>query len=363
LSGKSENKYILRLFAVLLAALLMVLAGCGGGQTQPTQGKKEDPKEKGKPIKMVITHEVSTTHWKHGYMERYTKLVEERTGGRVKCELYPSSQLFSDRDAVAALGTGSVQMVWPVSVNVEPLNEAYGIINMPYTLTDEIMQKNPQFKSDLMKFLSAQVESKNIKVMGLIRTSNYIFIFKSRETTGPDDLKGLKIRVTGGQVVLDWLKEIGCSPIGMPASEMSTALTQGIIDGILTSPQGWVEIVGSAAKTGMDCGSLVISTYSALVDNKWWEGLPPDIQKILQDSFDELAADQWQYSIDEDRKAMEKAKNQLKAKVHNETKEDEALWLARTKPAIDRFAAKHPDAFKKFVDLNEKYGRKYPPVK
>ena len=315
-----------------------------------------------KPVKMVMTHEVSTTHFKQTMMVKYAKLVEERTGGKIKGEVYPGGQLYNDRDAIIALGTGAVQMTWPISANLEQINEAYGILNLPLCLEDEMMLKQPGFRSELTELLSSLVGGKNIRVMGLIRSASGVMCFGRKDVRTVEDLKGLKIRVTGGLTCLDWIKELGASPISMAASEMTTALSQGALDGIMTSPQGWSEIIGGAAKYGVDIKNFWPPTYSILIDKKFWDQQPNDIKKVLQSTMDEMSSEQWQYSIDEDMKAYEKLRNVTKVKVTVISDKDLAdKWLPKTKATFERFKAKFPAAYKSFVDLNAKYGRKYPP--
>ncbi len=314
------------------------------------------------PTKMIMTHEVSTTHFKQGMMVKYAKLVEERTGGKIKGEVYPGGQLYNDRDALVALGTGAVQMTWPISANLEQVNEGYGILNLPMCLEDELMLKSPEFRAELNEILSSLVGGRNIRVMGLIRSASGVICFGKKDIRTPEQMKGTKIRVTGGLICLDWIKELGASPIGMAASEMTTALSQGALDGIMTSPQGWSEIIGSAAKYGVDIKNFWPPTYSVLIDQRFWDKQSNDVKKVLQGVMDEMSATQWQQSIDEDKKAYEKLRNVTKVKVTVVSDQELAeKWLPRTKPTFERFSKKFPAAYKSFVDLNAKYGRKYPP--
>ena len=308
------------------------------------------------PIKMVITHEIALTHWKHPLMEKYGKLVEERTKGRIKAELYPAGQLYSDKNAVAALGTGSVHMVWPVTVNVESLVPAFALMNFPMFLEDELMLKNPQFKKDLNVMLSKLLAPKGIRLIGVLRTSEALCIFRKGITPKKViDLKGLKIRTTGGLVWLDIWKSLGVTAVGMPASEMAAALAQGVIDGIHTSPAGWSQMVGMAAPYALKQPDFYIATYQALVDDKWFRQLPQDIQEIMQGTLEELLNVQWQEGMDQDEKEL-KIMEKKGAKIHILTKEEiKKEWMPLCKPAFDNFSKRFPEAYKEAIALKAKY--------
>ena len=308
------------------------------------------------PVKMIITHEIALTHWKHPLMEKYGKLVEERTKGRIKAELYPAGQLYSDKNAVAALGTGGVHMVWPVTVNVESLVPAFALMNFPMFIEDELMLKNPQFKKDLREMLSKVLAPKNIRLMGVLRTSEAICIFRKGVTPKKViDLKGLKIRTTGGLVWLDIYKSLGVTAVGMPASEMAAALAQGVIEGIHTSPAGWSQMVGMAAPYALKQPDFYISTYQALVDDKWFRQLPQDIQEIMQGTLDELLNLQWQEGMDQDEKEL-KIMEKKGAKIHILSKEEiKKEWIPLCKPAFENFSKRFPEAYKEALALKAKY--------
>src|SRR5690554_6115339 len=88
---------------------------------------------------LVITSEVAANHWKHEYIDQFKEAVYEKSNGGLNFISYPGAQLYSDSNALSALGTGSVHMVWPVSVRLEQLNQESGIISLPFVLSDEKM--------------------------------------------------------------------------------------------------------------------------------------------------------------------------------------------------------------------------------
>lgn len=308
------------------------------------------------PVKMIVTHEIALTHWKHPLMEKYCKLVEQRTNGKIKAELYPAGQLYADKAAVAALGTGAVHMTWPVTVNVESLVPAFALMNFPFFLEDDLMLKNPQFKKDLREMLSKLLAPKNVRLLGVVRTSEALCIFRKGITPKKvAQLKGLKLRTTGGLVWLDIFKAMGATAVGMPASEMAAALAQGVIDAIHTSPAGWSQMVGMAAPYALKTPDFYIATYEALVDDKWYRKLPQDVQAVLQGTLDELLAQQWQEGIHQDEKEL-KLMESKGAKIHTVSPQElKKEWLPLCKPAFENFSKRFPEAYKEAVALKAKY--------
>jgi len=314
-----------------------------------------------KKYKMIMTNEVSATHWKTGLMKDLAKTIEERSNGRIKVKLYNSSQLYTDRAAIKALGTGAVQMVWPVSVNVETLSQGYGIISMPFAINDKLVLDNPDFRKDLLKILSNSLGQEGIKVGGILRADELVFVFKDNQPKTPKEIKGLKVRVIGGQVLLDWVGELGLAPISMPATEFTTALSQGIIDGIHTSSDGWAKMIGDLGQYGLVVPDLIVITYSMLLDQKWFDNLPVDLQEIVTTAVDELASRQWAFSMEKTKIAYKKIKNEFKATVYRVPAKDIGTWGKKVNPSYKRFADKFPNIYENYIKLNQKYGRQWPP--
>lgn len=350
-----KTRFVLRLLCAF--SLLVLAAGCGGDK------KPGQPAQQGQSVyKLIMTHEVATTHWKHKYMEEYGKLVEQRTGGRVKVTLHPAGQLFTDKQAVESIGTGSVQSVWPVSVNVETVSEKYGVISLPFAVDEELMTTNPAFYRKLIDFLNTQVDHGRYKVLGLLRTCEGTFIFNKNKVRSPEEFKGLKIRTIGGQASLDMVQAFGASPASMPASEMSQALAQGVIDGINSSPSGWSEMIGSAGRHGLIIPKFQFLTYTVLFDAKWFDSLPQDIQKIMQDTLDEVLKKQWKESVELDNEALKKVREQFKSEIHIVPPRDIEPWARVSRPVIEKFAKKFPDTYQKYTELNKEFSRQWPRV-
>lgn len=254
---------------------------------------------------LVLPSEVAASHWKTKYMNQFADEVKKKTNGALNVKVFPGSQLYNDQDAMAALGTGSVQMVWPVAVRLETIDPRTGIINLPFAISDEMML-NRCFNDDLTKMISSYVEPRKLQVLGFLRTSDLMFTFKDRDVQKLEDMKGAKIRVTGGRVFQDVMKSFNTSPVSMAASEMSTALSQGAIDGVFTSPAGWAEMIGMTAKYAFYVPGMSVATYAVIVDKPWLDGLPAAQKKAVTDTIAEIGLRQWSEAIEEDKKLIQK---------------------------------------------------------
>lgn len=254
---------------------------------------------------LVLPSEVPASHWKTSYLNQFADEVKKRTSGALNVKVFPGAQLYNEQDAMAALGTGAVHMVWPLAARLETVEPRTGIINLPFMLNDELMQ-NRCFADGVSKLMSAYVEPRKLQVLGMLRTADLLFLFKTKDVHKLEDMKGSKVRVTGGKVFLDMIRSLNASPVSLPASEMSTALSQGAIDGVLSSPAGWSEIIGITAKYAWHVPGLATSTYAVVVDKSWFDALPADQRKAIVDTVDEIARRQWKEAMEADKKLIDK---------------------------------------------------------
>ena len=298
---------------------------------------------------LVLPSEVAATHWKTEYMNRFAEAVKKRTNGAVNVKVFPGGQLYNDQDAMAALGTGAVHMVWPLWVRLETLDPRTGIVNLPFAVSDEQMT-NACFSSGLTKVISSYVEPRNLQVLGFLRTADLMFVFKNKDAQKLEDLKGSKIRVTGGKVFLDTMRALNTSPVSMPASEMSTALSQGAIDGVFTSPAGWAEMIGMTAKYGWQVPGMSVAAYAVVVDKGWMDGLPAAHRTAIVERLAEVARTQWGEAIAADKKLLDKMKAQG-AIIRTANSAEIKRWRERAAPGTKTFTDKHPDVTQKMAEL------------
>lgn len=298
---------------------------------------------------LVLPSEVAASHWKTDYQNEFAEMVAERTGGEISVKVFPAGQLYNEQDALAALGTGAVHMVWPVSVRMESIAEETGIINLPFAVSDEQMSNNC-FAGGLSDLMSSYVEPRGLAILGLLRTSDLFFIFKDREVQKMEDLAGAKVRVTGGRVFLDTMSRLGISPVSMAASEMSTAMSQGAIDGVFSSPAGWAEMIGMTGQYGWYVPGFQLSMYAVVVDKAWFEGLSSEHQEAISGSISEISERQWIDAKAADEKLVEGMVDQG-AVFHVAEDGEMQRWRGLAEESSASFTQAHADVVAKMGEL------------
>ncbi|MDX9784796.1 MAG: TRAP transporter substrate-binding protein [Spirochaetia bacterium] len=183
-----------------------------------------------KPIvlRLAETHPQDYPTTKGDY--EFARLVEERSGGRIKIEVYYGSQLGQEKAVIEQVQFGAIDMtrvsISPVASFVPKLNA----FQMPYLYRDEAHQWKV-LKGDIGKNLLASLEPFGFIGLGWFEAGSRNFYNSKRPITKPEDLKGLKIRVQESELMMGLVSAFGAVPTPMAYGEVYSALQTGVVDG------------------------------------------------------------------------------------------------------------------------------------
>jgi C4-dicarboxylate-binding protein DctP len=206
--------------------------------------------------------------------------VEDASQGRIKVEIYPSCQLGCGKEGVEAVKTGSAQLALidaELSTFYPPIMATF----IPYLFPNEEVVlrfwQGPFF---------AELKKDIIKQAGLRILWADFWGFKSitnnrRPVKSPADMKGLKFRTQRTQLEIAMVEAFGAAATPIPWGELYTALQTKVVDGTF-QPQGAIreyklyEVLKyfTLDKHRMSCDWVV-------VDEKFFQSLPPDLRLIL----------------------------------------------------------------------------------
>ncbi|HUL94779.1 MAG TPA: TRAP transporter substrate-binding protein [Usitatibacter sp.] len=277
------------------------------------------------PIVIKFSHVVAEDTPKGKGALKFKQLAEERTKGKVKVEVYANSTLYKDKEEVEALQLGSVQMLAPSLAKFGPLGvKEFEVFDLPY-LFDNYDELHKVTRGPVGKSLLAKLEPKGI--IGLAYWDNgFKDMSANKPLRMPADFRGLKMRIQSSKVLDSQMRALGAVPQVMAFSEVYQALQTGVVDGTENPPSNlYTQKMHEVQKylTLSDHGYL---GYAVIVNKKFWDGLPPDIRKTL----DEAMADATKYADDiakeENDKALEAVKKSGRTQIITLTPDEKKAW-------------------------------------
>ena len=219
---------------------------------------------------------------------KYAELVAQRTGNRVKIDIYPATQLGSERDLVEGLQLGTVDLVVTSTGPLGGFVPRMFVVDLPFLFRDKThaykVLDGPIGKSLLEPFAAKGIMGLAFWENGFRNITNNV-----RPIEKPEDLRGIKIRTMENKIHLASFKAWGASPTPMAWGEVYTALQQKTIDGqenpiAIIYTAKLYEVQKYLALTGH-----FYSPSPLLMSLKAYNGLPGDIQKIMLDAAIECA--------------------------------------------------------------------------
>lgn len=184
-----------------------------------------------KDIKTLkLAHSLSQEHPVHKAMVYFAERVKEKSKGKLQIEIYPSSQLGSERQALELLQIGSLAMTKVSSAVMENFSPKLKVFGYPYLFRNR-EHRYKVFDSELGKQLLRDGEKYWLHGLTYFDAGSRSFYTKDTPISTPDDLKGLKIRVMPSPTAIKLVKSLGGSPTPVSWGELYTALQQGVVDG------------------------------------------------------------------------------------------------------------------------------------
>ncbi len=222
------KKHVLVL--VCLLVLFIALSGCGQGppQGEPEEKTQEETKQEIMVLKLaeVQPEDYPTTIGD----KEMARIVEEKTNGRIKIDVYAGGQLGDEKSVIEAVQLGGIDFA---RINSQPLSEFskyLGVFSMPYLFDDEghfwrVM--NGPIGEEILNGLEKD------DMIGLTYYDNGSRSFYNRikEVRTPADMKGMKIRIQQSEIMVELIECLGASATPMPFGEVYSALQTGVIEG------------------------------------------------------------------------------------------------------------------------------------
>lgn len=270
------------------------------------------------PIVIKFSHVVANDTPKGHAAEYFKKKAEELTKGRVKIEVYANSTLYKDKEEMEALQIGAVQMLAPSLAKFGPLGvKEFEVFDLPY-IFDGYDDLHKVTQGPMGRMMLDKLEAKGVK--GLAYWDNGFKSFSANKPLKtPADFKGLKMRIQSSKVLESEMRSLGSLPQVLAFSEVYQALQTGVVDGTENPISNLYTQKMHEVQKHLTLTEHGYLGYAVITNKKFWEGLPADIRKQLEDAMDQSTRYANQIAKMENDKALESVKKSGKTEVYTPT--------------------------------------------
>lgn len=247
--------------------------------------------------RLRLSTENTRDHVQTQALERFADSVEQSSKQRIQVDFYHDARLFRDRDVISALIGGKVEMAVPGMWHLDRYIPDVGLYMLPLFYGREASEHHRIRDGVIGERVSTSIETLlGVEVPGRWLDLGHAHLyFTDSPVSKHEDLSGRKIRIPGGVANRGRLEAFGAEPTVIAWPDLPNALKQGRVSGVLTTH----ETVRSASlwEQGIRYGfedMEYFAQYVPMVNGQFWNGLPPDLQRVVRDSWDAI--------VDEERR-------------------------------------------------------------
>ncbi|MGC1780743.1 MAG: TRAP transporter substrate-binding protein [Xanthobacteraceae bacterium] len=225
-----------------------------------------------------------TTPTIHAVLDEYGAAfgaaVEKDSGGRIKAQLYPASQLGTIPRQIEGTQFGAIQCAIIPPEFFVGIDQRFEVLAAPGLVTSAPQAEKVAADPQVLKFYLGLAANKGLHgvAVGFAEQSEVISKNAIRHL---DDFKGKKIRIFASEFQSDSFKQLGATPVAMSPSDVMPALQQGSLDASVAGVQllSGLHFFDAAKYITMTNHAAIF--YVVEISKKWYESLPPDLQQII----------------------------------------------------------------------------------
>ena len=275
-----------RVLSVLLATAMVsgALTGCSSGKTGTSETKEGEYQK----LELVMAVNGTDIQIDARVADKFAELVSEASDGNITISVFPNDQLASGNatKGIEMIAGGGVDLAAYATCLLAVVDKQLSVATIPWVFDDYQDARNV-IDTTGYKYYEERLAVKGMTYLGSFHNGFRQLTNSKHEVRTPEDVKGLKIRVPGGQVYMDFFQTLGADPVAMSWSEVFTAIQQGTIDG----QENGVSITDSAKMDEIqEYMTLWNYTYENdlfIANTRVWESLEPKTQELLREKAQE----------------------------------------------------------------------------
>jgi len=236
-----------------------------------------------KPIVLKMSNQVSADTALNVSLVHMAGILDKKSGGTMKMEVFPAGQLGNNRETLEQLQIGILEMQTPSMGPLAGFNKAGEFLDMPFLFSDDAVAERI-LDGEVGDWIFAELVKSNYIGLAWWTQGWRHLTTTSREVREPADMKGLKIRVMDNPLHIALFKALGATPVPMAYTELLAGLQQGVVDGqenpyMNIKLSGFWEVQKFIIETGH-----IYDPVPILVSKPIWEKLTPQQQTWLRES-------------------------------------------------------------------------------
>lgn len=233
----------------------------------------------------------------------FSDLVKEASSGNVNIEVYPNDEMTggNTNEAVRSLTEGAVDMGAYVSGTMSMLDPRIEVATIPWSF-ESYEEARKVIDDTGGKYYEKLLAEYGLVYLGSTHNAMRQLSSNRNPVRAPIDLRGMRIRVLGGEVYRRFFSALGAAPVPLGWSELNIAIRQGYIEG---QENGFFLMKSgrlNEIQKFMTVWNYLYENYLFVANRKTFEQLEPKTQQLLREKMKEACEWSRDYLENEEKK-------------------------------------------------------------
>jgi len=268
-----------------------------------------------------VGHGHSISHPVHLGFEVFKELLEKKSAGEYKVEIFPNSQLGNEAEMAEMCKLGTLNAV---------MFGRFESMGMDYDHVNRVLS------GPVGDYIASFTEENGLKLLGWSHSGFRQITNNVRPIKSPADFKGLKMRTPPLENILQTMQSFGASATPIAYSELYMALKTGVVDG---QENPWVNIVSEkfyeVQKYATEVNYIYMpGPFCAGLD--WWESLSEEDQRMIGEAA-KVATMYTNYITESSNEAYKQSCIEEGMEIYEPTDAERQAFVDMVQPVYDYF--------------------------
>ena len=241
----------------------------------------------------------------HEFYKRLKAGIDQRSGGRIKTEIYPANQLGQIPTVVEGVALGTIEVGTAASGFFVSLEPRFQVLDAP-GIFDGILHANKVMADpDIRSRLATWGADKGIAMLTVGVYSPFVIVsHKAIRTVA--DFHGQKVRTTGGAPIqVEPFRKLGVLPMSLPLGEALPAMQNRTIDGMISGPTVFTNFKYYDVVKAMTFLPRTTLIAPAIVNRRWLASLGPELEAIVRDEARKAEVAYGEWNVEDNKRGEE----------------------------------------------------------
>jgi tripartite ATP-independent transporter DctP family solute receptor len=253
---------------------------------------------------------------------KFADLVGRRTGGAIEVKVFPGSQLGQEREIDEGLQLGNIDFSLTSPALLGGFEPTAGLFDLAYLFRDYDHANKVMDGAVGAEIWINLRATAGIRILASGAQGFKHVLTRERRINDVGDLRGLKIRIPGGDTYIRPFQLLGANPVALSFAEVYTAMKTGVIDGQDGVPSIFLSAKMYEVGKYMAHTSHILGTVQLAASEKTYRNMPANVQQVVRDAA---------------REAWVEARTAALKDNEDSEKSLQKLGLTFTSPNLDAF--------------------------